>query len=160
MQEWDRSSGLSEGHIKGTSLEAPPKRKLTILTCMDARIDLDSLFHLELGDAHVIRNAGGLATDDAIRSIAASQRLLGTEEILVVHHTDCGIHRIPPAEFLDQIEADTGTRPPWEVPSTGEPESTLHLTLEILASATAIPHRDQIHGAVIELHTGNLLKHG
>ena len=158
MQEWDRSPEIAAGRIDGTDLPGPPARKLAILTCMDARIDLDGLFHLDLGDAHVIRNAGGLATNDAIRSLAASQRLLDTNEILVVHHTDCGIHRVHPSDFADQIAAETGRRPDWDVSATDQPETTLQLTLERLREAEEIPHRDRIHGAVIELTSGRLIK--
>ena len=99
-----------------SDLDAPPKLKLAILTCMDARINLWDLFHLGLGDAHVIRNAGAIATPDVIRSLAASQRLLETEEIVVIQHTDCGIHRIAPTEFAKQLLAQDV----WSVPGKNE----------------------------------------
>ncbi len=118
-----------------SDLDAPPKLKLAILTCMDARINLWDLFHLSLGDAHVIRNAGGLATTDAIRSLAASQRLLDSEKIVVIQHTDCGIHRIAPDEFAKQVGEEIGEVPDWNVPATGDPKTTLAMTLELLRAA-------------------------
>ena len=131
--------------IAPCDLDAPPSRRLAVLTCMDARIDLDALLDLNLGDAHVIR------------TLAASQRLLGTEEIVVVQHTDCGIHRMDPAVFAADVARDTGIEVDWEVPATDSPESTLAMTLEILRSAPEIPNRDRISGYVLELHTGRLL---
>ena len=143
--------------IAPCDLDAPPKRRLAVLTCMDARIDLDALLDLGLGDAHVIRNAGAIATTDVIRTLAASQRLLGTEEIIVVQHTDCGIHRMDPAVFAADVARDTGIEVDWEVPATDSPQSTLAMTLDILRSAPEIPNRDRISGYVLELHTGRLL---
>ena len=157
MQESERHDGFEDGHIAPAEMYAPPRRKLAVLTCMDARIDLDALFELKLGDAHVIRNAGGIATEDAIRSLAASQRLLETEEILVVQHTDCGVHRINPLEFAAQVGADTGETPDWDVPVTDSPATTLALTLEILRNSKAIPHRDRIRGSVLDLASGDLI---
>lgn len=125
---------------------------------MDARIDLDALLDLNLGDAHVIRNAGAIATVDVIRTLAASQRLLGTEEIVVIQHTDCGIHRMDPAAFAAEIAAETGVDVDWEVPATDSPQTTLAMTLEILRGAPEIPRRDRISGYVLELDTGRLLE--
>lgn len=143
--------------IAPCSLDAPPARRLAVLTCMDARIDLDALLDLSLGDAHVVRNAGAIATADVIRTLAASQRLLGTEEIIVVQHTDCGIHRMDPKTFAAEVTAETGVKVAWEVPSTDDPQSTLGLTLEILRSAPEIPRRDRISGYVLDLASGRLL---
>ena len=139
-----------------SELDAPPKLKLAILTCMDARINLWDLFHLGLGDAHVIRNAGAIATPDVIRSLAASQRLLETEEIVVIAHTDCGIHRIAPTEFAKQVGEETGTVPDWTVPATGDPYTTLALTLELLRAAPELEHRDRITGWVLDVQSGEL----
>ncbi|MBU6337096.1 MAG: carbonic anhydrase [Acidobacteria bacterium] len=143
--------------IAPCDLDAPPRRRLAVLTCMDARIDLDALLELELGDAHVIRNAGAIATTDVIRTLAASQRLLGTEEIIVVQHTDCGIHRMDPKAFAAEVTAETGVEVDWTVPSTDSPQTTLALTLEILRAAPEIPKRDRISGYVLELESGRLL---
>ena len=144
-------------NIAPCDLDAPPSRRLAVLTCMDARIDLDALLDLDLGDAHVIRNAGAIATTDVIRTLAASQRLLGTEEIIVVQHTDCGIHRMDPAAFAADVERDIGSTLDWDVPSTDSPQSTLAMTLEILRGSPEIPKRERISGYVLELHTGRLL---
>ena len=138
-------------------MNAPPGRRLAVLTCMDARIDLDALLDLNLGDAHVIRNSGAIATADVIRALAASQRLMGTEEIIVVQHTDCGIHRMDPAAFAADVERETGSTLDWKVPATDSPQSTLAMTLEILRSSPEIPNRDRISGYVLELDTGRLL---
>ena len=138
-------------------LPLPPARKVAIVACMDARLNPQGVLVFSEGDAHVIRNAGGVITDDEIRSLAISQRLLGTEEIIVVQHTDCGIHRMDPAVFAAEVARDTGIEVDWEVPATDSPQSTLAMTLEILRSAPEIPNRDRISGYVLELHTGRLL---
>ncbi|MBU3674341.1 MAG: carbonic anhydrase [Solirubrobacteraceae bacterium] len=143
--------------IAPCELDAPPRRRLAVLTCMDARIDLDALLGLELGDAHVIRNAGAIATTDVIRTIASSQRLLGTEEVIVIQHTDCGIHRMDPEAFAAEVTGETGVPVNWAIPATDSPRTTLALTLEILRSAPEIPRRDRISGFVLELETGRLL---
>jgi carbonic anhydrase len=139
-----------------SELDAPPALKLAILTCMDARINLWDLFHLGLGDAHVIRNAGAIATPDVIRSLAASQRLLETEEIVVIAHTDCGIHRIAPTEFAKQVGEEIGEVPDWTVPATEDPHTTLALTLELLRAAPELKHRDKISGWVLDVQSGEL----
>ncbi len=143
--------------IAPCELDAPPRRRLAVLTCMDARIDLDALLGLELGDAHVIRNAGAIATTDVIRTIASSQRLLGTEEVIVIQHTDCGIPRMDPEAFAAEVTGETGVPVNWAIPATDSPRTTLALTLEILRSAPEIPRRDRISGFVLELETGRLL---
>ena len=130
---------------------AAPRLRLTVLTCMDARIDPSSLLGLDEGDAHVIRNAGGIATDDAIRSIAMSQRLLDTKAVLVIQHTGCGIHLVSPPDFEVQVAGETGIRPGWNAPAMETPEKTLEQTLSILRSAEAIPHRELIAGTVLDL---------
>ena len=150
---------IEPGKARNTApseLDAPPKLKLAILTCMDARINLWDLFHLGLGDAHVIRNAGAIATPDVIRSLAASQRLLETEEIVVIAHTDCGIHRIAPTEFAKQVGEETGTVPDWTVPATSDPHTTLALTLDLLRAAPELKHRDKISGWVLDVQSGEL----
>jgi carbonic anhydrase len=157
MQESGHVQGITEGSIHSTDLHGPPARKLAILTCMDARIDIDALFDLKLGDAHVMRNAGGIATSDVIRSLAASQRLLGTEEIVVIQHTDCGVHNMAPEDFVDLIERETGVRPDWDAQTTGEPQTTLTLSLDRLRSSPELLHRDRITGHVLDLKSGKLL---
>src|SRR5213078_460565 len=106
----DNNRQYADSFEKG-DLPMPPARKLAVLACMDARLDVHKILGLDEGDAHVIRNAGGVATDDAIRSLVISQRLLGTEEIVLIHHTDCGMLTFTDGAVKDQIEADTGLRP-------------------------------------------------
>src|SRR5919107_4873590 len=100
-------------HFDKGDLPLPPAKKLAVVACMDARLDVHAILGLGVGDAHVIRNAGGVVTDDAIRSLAISQRLLGTEEVLVIHHTDCGMLTFSDDEFKRQVEEDTGVKPEW-----------------------------------------------
>jgi carbonic anhydrase len=119
-------------------MSAKPRRKLAVLACMDARIDLYDLLGLGRGDAHIIRNAGGMPTDDAIRSLAASQSLLGTEEIVVVMHRDCGMEGRPEIGGFDELEA------------------TLRETVERLRSAPELPVRDRIRGLIYDPATGDL----
>jgi carbonic anhydrase len=130
---------------------AEPNLGVVILTCMDARIDVLDLLDIAPGDAHIVRNAGGLATPDAVRSIAMSQRLLGTERILVIQHTDCGIQRVAPNDFEAIIREETGADPQWPAPSASTPEETLALTLSLLREAEEIPHRELIEGAILDL---------
>jgi carbonic anhydrase len=102
-------------------LPLPPGRKVAVLACMDARLDPARVLGLEEGDAHVIRNAGGVASDDALRSLAISQHLLGTEEIVLLHHTDCGMLTFTDEDFAQKMEAETGTRPEWRTLSVHRP---------------------------------------
>lgn len=152
-----RMSGIEElvERLRGAEVAqgqpAAPRLRLTVLTCMDARIDPASLLGLADGDAHVIRNAGGIATADAVRSIAMSQRLLDTKAVIVIQHTGCGIHLVSPEDFADQLGAETGVRPDWDAPAMPTPEETLEQTLGILRSSEVIPHRDLIAGTVLDL---------
>src|SRR6476469_5478756 len=116
------------------SSSARPRRRVAVLTCMDARIDPLPMLGIERGDAHIIRNAGGLATDDAIRSLSASQRLLGTEEIVVVMHDDCGLAAASDEEFAAQLAAD-GAHPDWRLGAFADVEDALRASLERLRSS-------------------------
>ena len=146
----DLLNKLSEFEVRQGQPGAP-RLRLAILTCMDARIDPAELLGLAPGDAHVIRNAGGVATDDAIRSLAMSQRLLDTTAILVIQHTGCGIHVVEPSEFSRTVENETGDTPTWAAPVRSTPEATLQLTLDTLRAASAIPHRELIEGTILDL---------
>src|SRR3954468_13488086 len=106
------NQAYAEGFGKG-DLPLPPAKKIAIVACMDARIIVSRILGLEEGEAHVIRNAGGVVTDDEIRSLAISQRLLGTEEIILIHHTDCGMLTFTDDEFKASIQEETGIKPPW-----------------------------------------------
>ena len=134
----------------------PPAKKVSIVACMDARIETGRLLGLEEGDAHVIRNAGGVVTDDVIRSLAVSQRLLGTQEIMLIHHTDCGMLTFRDDEVKAQIEADTGLRPPFALEAFSDPEDDVRQSIRRIQASPFVPHKDNIRGFVYDVETGRL----
>jgi carbonic anhydrase len=138
------------------SLAAPPARKVAVVTCMDARINVYAALGLSEGDAHVIRNAGGAVSDDAIRSLAISQRLLGTEEIVVIHHTGCGMLTFTDDEFKASIERDTGIRPSWAAEAFGDLDGDVRQSIARIKASPFIPHKDSVRGFVYEVETGKL----
>jgi carbonic anhydrase len=151
---------LALAHSRTRELAAPgltpkPRRRLAVLACMDTRIDLFGMLGLQRGDAHIIRNAGGLATDDAIRSLSASQRLLGTEEIVVVMHEGCGLHGASEDEFAQQLAGD-GVTPTWRLGAFEDIEETLRNSLTRLRSSRELPARDHIRGLIFDPETGEL----
>jgi len=137
-------------------LAMPPAKKLAVLACMDARLDPARILGLEEGDAHVIRNAGGVATDDAIRSLVISQRLLGTEEIILIHHTDCGMLTFNDDKVKEQIAADTGIRPPFALEAFPDVDADVVQTVARIKASPFIPHKDRIRGFVYHVETGRL----
>jgi carbonic anhydrase len=137
-------------------LPAAPARQVAVLTCMDARIDPHRLLGLEVGDAHVIRNAGGVANDDAIRSLTVSQRLMGTREVIVILHTGCGMRTFSEAELVEQLAFETGVRPAWETTVFHEIEDDVRRAVARLASSPFLPHVDRIRGFVYEVETGRV----
>lgn len=137
------------------SMPAPPARKVAVLTCMDARIDPLALLDMGLGDAHMIRNAGGLAGDDAIRSLALSQHLLGTEEVIVIQHTDCGLLKVTDEEFAQRLEDSAGQRPEWRAQAFTDLEQNVRETVEKLRQSPFLPHPNA-RGYVYELESGRL----
>lgn len=137
-------------------LPAPPGRGVAILTCMDARLNVYAMLGLREGDAHVIRNAGGVVTDDAIRSLAISQRLLGTREIVLIHHTGCGMLTFTDDEFKRQVEHDTGVRPPWAAEAFPDVDDDVRQSIERVRVSPFIPHKDALRGFVYEVETGRL----
>jgi carbonic anhydrase len=138
------------------SLPLPPARQLAVLACMDARLDPAKVLGLEEGDAHVIRNAGGVATDDAIRSLVISQRLLGTGAIVLIHHTDCGMETFQDDAVKDQIEADTGIRPSFALEAFPKAEDDVRQTAARILASPFIPDKSDIRGFVYEVETGRL----
>jgi carbonic anhydrase len=151
---------LSVAAARAAELAAPgldpkPRRGVAVLACMDTRIDLFAMLGLERGDAHIIRNAGGLVTDDAIRSLSVSQRLLGTEEIVVVMHDGCGLHGASEDEF-GQALADDGVLPTWRLGAFDDVEATLRASLARLRASAELPARDHIRGFVFDPETGTL----
>ncbi len=137
-------------------LPMPPGRKVAIVACMDARLNPYGLLGLEEGDAHVIRNAGGVVTDDEIRSLAISQRLLGTEEIILIHHTDCGMLTFTDDEFKASIHEDTGIKPEWAAEAFSDLDADVRQSLKRIHASPFIPNKDSVRGFVYEVETGKL----
>lgn len=138
----------------GTPL--PPAKKAAVVACMDARIETGRLLGLEEGDAHVIRNAGGVVTDDVQRSLVISQRLLGTEEIILIHHTDCGMLTFHDDEVKAQIEEDTGIRPPFALEAFSNLEDDIRQSINRIHANPFLPNKDKIRGFVYDVETGRL----
>jgi carbonic anhydrase len=137
-------------------LPAAPARKLAVITCMDARIDPFELLDLRLGDAHVIRNAGGVITDDTIRSLSISQRKLGTKEIVLIQHTGCGLLAFTDEEYAAELEADTGERPQWHAHAFADLERSVREGVERVKSSPFVPNTATVRGLVYEVETGRL----
>ena len=137
-----------------------PRRKLAVLACMDARLDPARALGLEDGDAHVIRNAGGVVTDDALRSLAISQNLLGTEEIVLIHHTDCGMLTFTDDELADRLERETGQRPEWRAHAFSDLDEDVRDGIERIRSSPFVPRKDKVRGFVYEVETGRLREVG
>jgi carbonic anhydrase len=136
-------------------LPMPPARKIAIVACMDARLDPARILGLQEGDAHVIRNAGGVVTDDAVRSLAISQRLLGTEEVMLIHHTDCGMLTFTDDDFRAAIHEDVGIKPHWTPESFTDLEADLRQSIARVKASPFIPHK-QVRGFIYEVETGKL----
>jgi carbonic anhydrase len=141
--------------LAAPGLSPRPRRRVAVLSCMDTRIDLFPMLGLERGDAHIIRNAGGLVTDDAIRSLSASQRLLGTDEVVVVMHLGCGLHGASEDEFAQALSAD-GVLPTWRLGAFDDIEATLQHSLARLRAARELPNRDHVRGFIFDPETGSL----
>lgn len=148
-----RVAGTRARELAAPGLSPRPRRKVAVLACMDTRIDLFPMLGLERGDAHIIRNAGGLVTDDAIRSLSASQRLLGTEEIVVVMHDGCGLRGASEDDFAQALTAD-GAMPTWRLGAFDDVEATLSHSLARLRSSRELPQRGHIRGFVFDPETG------
>jgi carbonic anhydrase len=137
-------------------LPLPPAKRIAVVACMDARLNPYGLLGLREGDAHVIRNAGGVVTDDEIRSLAISQRLLGTEEIMLIHHTDCGMLTFADDDFRRQVQDDTGIKPEWAAETFVDLDEDVRQSIARIEASPFIPHKDQIRGFVYDVHTGRL----
>lgn len=138
------------------ALSAPPTLHLAVVTCMDARLDVHGLLGLELGEAHVIRNAGGAVTDDAIRSLLISQRLLGTTEVAVIHHTACGMVTFDEGEVKRAVEAETGLRPPFSLEAFSDLDGDVRQSVARVRASPFLPHTDAVRGFVYDVATGRL----
>jgi carbonic anhydrase len=137
-------------------LPLPPARKVAVVACMDARLDPAAILGLQEGDAHVIRNAGGVVTEDEIRSLAISQRLLGTEEVILIHHTDCGMLTFSDDEFERSIQEETGIKPEWAAEAFGDLDEDVRQSIARIKASPFIPRKDSIRGFVYEVETGRL----
>ncbi|MGQ0842366.1 beta-class carbonic anhydrase [Actinokineospora sp.] len=137
-------------------LPLPPANHVAVVACMDARLNVYGVLGLEEGDSHVIRNAGGVVTEDEIRSLAISQRLLGTREIILIHHTDCGMLTFSDEEFREGIRAETGIKPAWSSEAFGDLETDVRQSLARVRTSPFIPHTDQVRGFVFDVASGKL----
>ncbi|MFF5139574.1 beta-class carbonic anhydrase [Streptomyces sp. NPDC013157] len=137
-------------------LPLPPSRQLAVVACMDARLNVYALLGLNDGEAHVIRNAGGVVTQDEIRSLAISQRLLGTEEIILIHHTDCGMLTFTDDGFKDTIQKDTGIRPPWAAEAFADLDTDVRQSVARIKADPFVVHKDRVRGFVFDVATGRL----
>ncbi len=152
------AQAYEQGFDKG-DLPMPPARKVAVVACMDARLNPYGLLGLSEGDAHVIRNAGGVVTDDAIRSLAISQRLLGTEEIVLIHHTDCGMLTFSDDEFRNQLAQDTGVKPPWAAETFSDLDEDVRQSVARINASPFIPHKN-VRGFVYDVESGGLREVG
>ncbi len=137
-------------------LPLPPGRKIAVLACMDARLNPYGLLGLQEGDAHVIRNAGGVVTDDEIRSLSISQRLLGTEEIILIHHTDCGMLTFTDDAFKRSIQDEVGIKPEWAAEAFADVDEDVRQSIARIKASPFIPRTDSVRGFVYEVETGRL----
>jgi carbonic anhydrase len=140
----------------GGQLALPPSAHTAVVACMDARLNVYCILGLKEGDSHVIRNAGGVVTDDEIRSLAISQRLLGTREIILIHHTDCGMLTFTDDDFRGSIEAETGIKPPWAAEAFSDLDADVRQSIRRITTSPFIPHTDAVRGFVFDVATGLL----
>ena len=137
-------------------LPLPPAKGVAVVACMDARLDVYRVLGLAEGEAHVIRNAGGVVTDDEIRSLAISQRLLGTTEIILIHHTDCGMLTFTDDDFKRSIQEETGIKPAWAAEAFGDLEEDVRQSVARITASPFVPRKDSVRGFVFDVTTGKL----
>jgi carbonic anhydrase len=133
-----------------------PKLRMAVIACMDSRLDLFGALGLGIGDAHLIRNAGGLPTDDVLRSLALSQRYLGTREVVLIHHTDCGMQDFDDAAFRAELTAEAGDEPGWDVPGFADVYATMRRSIDTVRQCGWIPHREDVRGFVFDIATARI----
>ena len=151
-----RNAAYSTEVLARGGLAAKGKQKVAVLACMDSRVDVFAALGLTPGEAHVIRNAGGLVTEDTIRSLSISQHLLGTEEILLIHHTDCGMLSFTDEELRRTLEEETGTRPTWAPGAFTDLADSVRQSIARIKASPFIPRTDAVRGFVLDLATGRL----
>jgi carbonic anhydrase len=149
------NAAYAEAFVKG-DLPLPPAKGVAVVACMDARLDVHKILGLEEGDAHVIRNAGGVITDDEIRSLTISQRLLGTREIVLIHHTDCGMLTFSDEELRAQIHEEVGMKPHFSMESFSDLEEDVRQSIARIEHSPFIAHKDAVRGFIYEVETGRL----
>jgi carbonic anhydrase len=137
-------------------LPMPPSKKVAVLACMDARLNVYAILGLQEGEAHVIRNAGGVVTDDAIRSLLISQRLLGTEEVVLIHHTDCGMLTFNDDNVKDQVKSDVGIKPPFALEAFGDLDDDVRQSIARIKASPFVSRKDSVRGFVYEVESGRL----
>ncbi len=137
-------------------LATRPAKQLAVVTCMDSRIDAFAALGLALGDAHVLRNAGGVVTDDTIRSLALSQRALGTRHVILIHHTRCGLHGLNEEEFRQQLQDETGMKPPWSLEAFTDIEADVKSSVTRVRTSPYLPHKDSVYGLILDVDSGQL----
>ncbi len=147
----DFAAGLSKQH-----LDVRPSRKLAIVTCMDSRLDVFAALGLGNGEAHVLRNAGGVITDDVIRSLAISQRLLGTREVMLIHHTDCGMEKLSDDGFRAELQGETGVAPAFAIESFGDVDADVRQSILRVRRSAFLLHRDAVRGFVYDVDSHRL----
>ncbi|HEX6491926.1 MAG TPA: carbonic anhydrase [Candidatus Dormibacteraeota bacterium] len=140
----------------GAVEHAEPAKHVAIVACMDARLCLERLLDLRPGDAHVLRNAGGIVTDDMLRSLMLSQRLLGTSEVMLIHHTDCGMTKFRDEELASRIAEEVGSSPPFRLGAFRDAEEDLRTSMAAVRACRHLPHRDEVRGFLYEVETGGL----
>ena len=151
-----RNNHSYAGSFKKGDLPLPPARHVAVVACMDARLDVHKILGLQEGDAHVIRNAGGAVTDDAIRSLAISQRLLGTKEIILIHHTDCGMLTFTDEQVKGTIEKETGIRPAFALEAFSDLDDDVKQSIARIKASPFIPNKSSVRGFVYDVKTGRL----
>jgi carbonic anhydrase len=151
----ENAKSYAAGFDQG-DLALPPSKKVAVLVCMDARLNPYGLLGLSEGEAHLIRNAGGVVSDDAIRSLAISQNLLGTEEIILIHHTDCGMLTFTDEELAQKLEQETGERPEWRAHAFADLEQDVRDGIAAIKASPFIPKKDSVRGFVYDVKTGEL----
>jgi carbonic anhydrase len=156
IDELVQNAGAYSESFENGDLPLPPAKRIAIVACMDARLNPYGLLGLREGDAHVIRNAGGVITDDEIRSLAISQRLLGTEEIMLIHHTDCGMLTFSDDDFRHQVEQEIGIKPEWAAESFDDLDRDVRQSIGRIKASPFIPKKDNVRGFVYDVETGAL----
>ena len=144
------------GVFPASDLQVAPTRNLAVVACMDSRMDIFQILGLGNGEAHIIRNAGGVITDDVIRSLCLSQRFLGTREIVLLHHTDCGLSKVDEAAFRDELAAELGVKPWWSLEAFTDPDEDVRQSMHRIQMTPFVQHKEHVRGFVYEVETGRL----